>query len=197
MWTVFERRPSLGTYRGGGACRRTTIICYPLTCYQLTCYQPHLLSASLTINSLAISLTCYQTHLLSTQLLSHSFAIKPHLLSGLNCYRHTCYQALLAFRPICYQSSVAINNFAINHHLLSNFRLALNHYFNQFFSKNPQKNGKISQNLEFFSLWQTLRGHGVGSFCSLLSWHISYDNMPLGIYMNNIVRFFKDDWVKI
>ena len=21
----------------------------------------------------------------------------------------------------------------------------------------------------------------------------SYDNMPLGIYMNNIVRFFKDD----
>ncbi len=26
---------------------------------------------------------------------------------------------------------------------------------------------------------------------------LSYDNMSLGIYMNNIVRFFKDDKVKI
>ena len=101
---------------------------------------------SFAIPSLAISLTCYpltcyQTHLLATQLLSHSFAIKHHLLSGLNCYRHTCYQASLAISPICYQQSIAINNFAINHYLLSKFRLALNHYFNQFFfsSKNPQK----------------------------------------------------------
>jgi len=39
----------------------------------------------------------------------------------------------LAIKPTCYQSSVAINNFAINHHLPSNFRLALNPYFYQFF----------------------------------------------------------------
>ena len=126
MRTVFKRRPSLGTYRGGPAEGQRSFaipslainsLAISLTCYPLTCYQ----------------LTCYQTHLLSTQLLSHSFAIKSHLLSGLNCYRHTCNQASLAIRPICYQSSVAINNFAINHHLLSNFRLALNHYFNQFF----------------------------------------------------------------
>ena len=128
---------------------RNTIICY-----QLTCNQPHLL-----YSFTCYPLICYQNHLLSTQLRSHSFAIKPHLLSGLNCNRHICYQASLAIGPICYQSSVAINNFTINHHLLSNFRLALNHYFYQFFRKIRQKNGKISQNLEFFSFWQTLRGH--------------------------------------
>ena len=104
-----------------------------LTCYPLTFYQ----------------LTCYQTHLLSTQLLSHSFAIKPHLLSGLNCYLHTCYQASLAIRPICYESSVAINNFAINHHLLSNFRPALNHYLKQFFLKIRKKMEK------FLKIWNS------------------------------------------
>ena len=131
---------------------------------------------SFAINSLAISLTCYplicypnicyQTHLLSTQLRSHSFAIKPHLLSSLNCFRHICYQASLAIRPICNQSSIAINNFAINHHLLSNFRLALNPYFNQFFPLKIRK--KFLKILEFFILWQTLRGHGTGSFCTNL-----------------------------
>ena len=124
---------------------RSTIICY-----QLTCYQPHLLSP----------------HLLSEHLRSHSFAIKPHLLSSLNCYRHICYQASLAIRPFCNQSSIAINNFAINHHLLSNFRLALDPYFNQFFPLKIRK--KFLKILEFFILWQTLRGHGTGSFCTNL-----------------------------
>ena len=108
----------------------------------------HLLLTHLQSKSVAISLLrypnfCYQTHLLSSQLWSHSFAIKPHLLSSLNCFRHICYQASLAIRPICYQSSVAINNFAINHNLLSNFRLALDLYFYQFFSKNPLKMDKF------------------------------------------------------
>ena len=81
--------------------------------------------------------------------------------------------------------------------------------------------------MEFFSLWQTLRGQrlpetGVIAETmlredslatnvpnadlnkqrkkNLLSCQAdlkkmveSYDNMPLGVYMNNIVRFFKDD----
>ena len=94
----------------------------------------HLLSTNLQLKSAAISFQyypdiCYQTHLLSTLLRSHLFAIKPHLLSILNCYRHICFQASLAIRLTCYQSSVAINNLAINHHLPSNFRLALNPYF--------------------------------------------------------------------
>ena len=137
--------------RNNNCLKRSTIICYQLTCYPLACYQ----------------LTCYQTHLLSTHLLSHSFAIKPHLLSGLNSYRHTCYQASLAIRAICYQSSVAINNFSINHHLLSNFRLALNHYFNQFFFL------KIRKKMEkFLKIWNS-------------SVYIIYLSLVI-IYSNNI-----------
>ena len=109
---------------------------------------PSLAINSLAKNSLAIKLICYQLS-----------CYHIHLLSSLIFFPASTAIDTLAIRPICYQSSVAINNFSINHHLLSNFRLALNHYFNQFFSENPQKNGKISQNLEFFSLWQTLRGH--------------------------------------
>jgi len=75
---------------------------------------------------------------------SASAALSTHLLSS----------------QICYQSSVAINNFAIDHHLLSNFRLPLNPYFCHFFLlKIYKENGKIFQDLEFFILWQTFRGH--------------------------------------
>ena len=45
---------------------------------------------------------------------------------------------------------------------------------------------KIDQNLEFFL------------FCQTLAWamgmeHGDYDNMLLGLYIYNIIRFFKDD----
>ena len=124
---------------------------------QISCYQPHLLSKhllsnSFTINSVAITLICYPASFpIRCQLLS------THLLSSL-----TCYQANLL-----YQSSVAVNNFAFNHHLLSNFRLPLNPYFFHFFLLKTAKNGKLFENLEFFILWQTLRGHGTGSLCCL------------------------------
>ena len=101
---------------------------------KISCYQPpvlskYLLSNSFTINSVVITFICYQAsfviqpQLLSTHLLSSlncyqaSFAIKPHLLCSLNFYRHIYFQASLANRPTCHQSSVAINNFAFNHHL--------------------------------------------------------------------------------
>ena len=102
---------------------RSTIICYQLTFYQLTCNQNQLLSASSAIQRFAIKLIYYQLscdhiHLLSSLICYQaSFAIKPHLLSSLNFYRHIYFQASLANRPTSYQSSVAINNFAINHHL--------------------------------------------------------------------------------
>ena len=179
----------------------------------------HLLSTHLLLASLAIKLICYQLswyHINFTFICYQaSFAIRPqllstHLLSGqllsiLSCNQQFCYQSSFAIKfSTCSQS---------------------------FFSKNPQKNGKISQNLEFFSLWQTLRGQrlpetGVIAETmlredslatnvpnadlnkqrkkNLLSCQAdlkkmveSYDNMPLGVYMNNIVRFFKDDWVII
>ena len=71
----------------------------------------HLQSKSVAISLLRYPNFCYKTHLLSSQLWSHSFAIKPHLLSSLNCFRHICYQASLAIKEICYRSSVATNNF--------------------------------------------------------------------------------------
>ena len=100
----------------------------------------HLLSTHLQSKSVAISLTyypniCLQTHLLSTQLRSHSFAII--------CYPASTAIDTFAIRPICFQFSVAINNYTINHHLLQNFRLPLNPYFYHFFSpKNLRKKWK-------------------------------------------------------
>ena len=126
---------------------RSTIICYQLTCYQLTCYQPHLLSlhllsthllsSSFAINSVAFTFICYQA----------SFAIRPQLLSTHLLSSLTCYQANLLSILRCNQQ------FGYQSHLRSNFRLALNHYFNQFFPKIRGKNEKISENLEFLSLW--------------------------------------------
>ena len=161
------------------------------------------------------------SHLLSIHLLSAS--LSPHLLS--NSFTINS----VAFTFICYQASVAINNFVINHNLLSNFRLALNQYFSVFFHKNPPKKWKnfskfgILQFLANFSwAWSRLvllpqvkvqnllkdsnnylyfhykdkvnntqATYSFLSIADLKKMVQSYDNMPLGIYMNNIVRFFQ------
>ena len=128
----------------------------------------HFLSTHLQSKSVAISLQCYpnicyQTHLLSTQLWSHSFAIKPHLLCSLNFYRHIYFQASLANRPTCHQSSVTINNFAFNHHLPKDFQLDLNPYFQQFFPQTSAK--KIETFLKILS----------SSFSGKLSWALGME----------------------
>ena len=132
----------------------------------------HFLSTHLQSKSVAISLQCYpnicyQTHLLSTQLWSHSFAIKPHLLSSLNCYRHIYFQASIAIKPhllsslICYAVLTSIDTFTFKPHLLTGqlainpqlqltillsiiicqkiFNLILILIFNNFFPKHPPK----------------------------------------------------------
>ena len=166
-------------------------LCYQLTFYPLTCNQNQLLSASSAIQTFAIKLIYYQLscdhiHLLSSlicypastaidtftfkpQLLSSlicyqaSFAIKPHLLCSLNFYRHIYFQASLANRPTCHQSSVTINNFAFNHHLPKDFQLDLNPYFQQFFPQTSAK--KIETFLKILS----------SSFSGKLSWALGME----------------------
>ena len=128
------------------------------------------------------------THLKSSQLLSASLAIQTFAIKLIN-YQLSCDHIHLISSLICYPTSTAIDTFAFKPHLLSS-QFAVNPQlqstillsiiicyqifdflsiitFTFFSPKNFQKNGKISQNLEFFILWQTLRGHGTGSFCCL------------------------------
>ena len=106
MRTVFKRRPSLGTYRGGPAEGQRSFAI-----------------PSLAINSLAISLTCYQPHLLSTHLLSPSLAIPSLVINSLAikliCYQLSCYHIHLLSSLICYPALTAIDTLAIKPHLLS------------------------------------------------------------------------------
>ena len=121
-------------------------------CYQLTCNQNQLLSASLAIQTFANKLIYYQ------------LSCNPiHLLSSL-----IYYPASLAIRPICYQSSDAINNFAIK------FRTSSQSLFLPFFLLKIDKKWK---NLEIFILWKALRGHGTRSVCCL-----KYRYQPSEIY---------------
>jgi len=104
-------------------------------CYQLTCNQNQLLSASLAIQTFANKLIYYQ--------LSCNHI---HLLSSL-----IYYPASLAIRPICYQSSDAINNFAIK------FRTSSQSLFLPFFllkiDKKMEKFGNLHSLESFAWTW--------------------------------------------
>ena len=108
------------------------------TFIQLTGNQNQLISASLAIQTFSNKLIYYQLSC------NHIYLVSSLIY----------YPASLAIRPICYQSSDAINNLAIKFWTFSQS------LFLPFFSpKNRQKkNGKISQHLEIFILWKALRG---------------------------------------
>jgi len=113
-----------------------------IICYQLICNQNQLLSASsaiqtfsikliYTINSFAITFAIIDDHICYPA----SSAIWPQMLSSLTCYQ-TNLLSILSCNKICYQI----------------FDLLSILIFTKFFSKNPEKNLKISLNLEFFIL---------------------------------------------
>ena len=99
-------------------------------------------------------------------------------------YQLSCNHIHLLSSLICYSASTAIDTFAIKPCTCYRANLLLILSCNQqfyykifdfpsilflpfFCPKNLQKIDKNSQHLEFFILWQTLCGHGTGSFCCL------------------------------
>ena len=127
------------------------------------------------VRSFAINSThnCNQNQLLSASLAIQTFAIK------LIYYQLSGDQIHLISSLIYYLASTAIDTFAINPKMQSIILLSIiicikfstssqSLFLPIFFLlKICKRNGKISQHLEFFILWQTLRGHGTGSFCCL------------------------------
>ena len=139
---------------------RSAIICYQLTWYPLFCNQNQLLSASSGIQTFAIKLiyywlSCDHIHLLSSLICNPAstaidiFAIKPHFLSGQFAINPQLQSTILLSIIICYQIFDLLSIL-----ILTNFSLKIRK--------------KFLKILEFFILWQTLRGHGTGSLCTNL-----------------------------
>ena len=116
--------------------------------HEITCNQNQLLSASLAIQRFAIKLFTINSVAITLIFDQASFAIWPqllmtHLLSSLTCYQANLLSILGCNQQFCYHSSFAIEIF--------DFLLIL-----IFTLKICKKNGKISQHLEIFILWQTV-----------------------------------------
>ena len=116
--------------------------------HEITCNQNQLLSASLAIQRFAIKLFTINSVAITLIFDQASFAIWPqllmtHLLSSLTCYQANLLSILGCNQQFCYHSSFAIEIF--------DFLLIL-----IFTLKICKKNGKISQHLELFILWQTV-----------------------------------------
>ena len=104
-----------------------SLTCYPKICYQTLYYQ-----LSCDHINFRSSLICYLA-----SIANDTFAIKPHLLSGQFTINPRLQSTILLSFIICYQ--------------IFDFLLIL-----IFTLKICKKNGKISQHLEIFILWQTV-----------------------------------------
>ena len=164
----------------------------------------HLLSASLVIPSLAINtfaiklicyqLSCFHIHLLSSLICYpastaiDTLAIKPHLLSGQFAINPPLQSTIWLSIIICYQIFALL--WII---ILTNFFQKSGEKMKKFLKIwNSSVSGKLCVGMESARFVASSKGPA-----DLKKKVESYDNMPMGIYMNNIVRFFKVDWVKI